>query len=227
MLKRLVVTVIFLFSINAFAEPASIKVEKSEEGLKINVMSEGEVCAGCKVFIKKESGEDVVSGRTNDSGLFLVEDVPVGKLFIKAENPVGGFQEIEYTVLPSVAEFVEKKDVPVLNKAETVPDVVNAEDKNILKADKIRKIIAEEIAELKTENLEQKSTPLELIIAGVGYIFGIFGFLSLIIVNVRSVRPIQRQKPEQKSDNKKSGFFFNRKTADKKNSSENNEGENL
>ncbi len=165
MMKRAVLTILLLMAVSpSYAHKLNILAVSENGALTITAyFADGAVCKNCAFTVTDKFGKTVEEGKLDDEGTFtktgsfpdemdIVVDAGLGH---KAEETIRATGEVDFN--------------------EGVPEVTDNYD--------IRKIIRQELSKQTTEiraELDKGKSKLDMIIAGIGYILGVFGIITLL-----------------------------------------------
>ena len=180
MKKVFVVFLLLLAPFSAYAHKISAFVDV--EGDKVTVMSyfsDGAPLKGGKVEVyDKKTGELLLTGKTDENGEFSfklkeprnIKVVVTGELGHRAVSELNLSSQVETETTKAAVE--EKKEIIQRVDTETLRKVVHEEVERQLKPIRV------ELSEIRKE---LSGASLKDIFAGLGWILGIFGGISLVL----------------------------------------------
>lgn len=163
---------LLLFSLNAYAHKLTMLAYYESGVLTVtSYFSDGTYCKDCDLIISAEDGTELYTGKLNAEAEAVLEQGFPLPFNVVVDAGMG--HRAEETVTRDEAEEEEEVETDTAESVQT-----GAVDMKELKQF-IRKELAAQKAEIISAVELNKST-LDRMIAGVGYIFGIFGLVVLV-----------------------------------------------
>lgn len=156
---------ILLMFISSAAHAHKLNIMASSENGTLSVTSyfpDGKACGGCVFNVTDNFGNTVAEGKLDANGSF----------FKDGEFP----EELTVTVDAGLGHMAQEK-IRAVETEDLSEGVAPAESEDIRKL--IRQELAKQTVEIKAE-LSKGRSNVDRIIAGIGYILGIFGLIVLL-----------------------------------------------
>lgn len=164
-MKRAVLSVLLALAVfPAYAHKLNILAVSENGALTITAyFADGAVCKNCAFSVTDKFGKTVEEGKLDEEGSFIKTGTFPDEMKIVVDAGLGHMAEETIRATGDV-DFNEG-----------VAEVTDDYD--------IRKIIRQELSKQTTEiraELDKNKSKLDMIIAGIGYILGIFGIITLL-----------------------------------------------
>ncbi|QAR32184.1 hypothetical protein EP073_01855 [Geovibrio thiophilus] len=168
-MKKLL-TLFLLFSAFSAAHAHRLNVLAVYEGGTLNITSyfgDGTYCKSCAYTVTGTDGHVLFKGTLSENGEAVLSGELPSSFFVNVDAGMGHFAKAEVTAEP-LTENSETSE-----KTETLPTV----DEDALRS-MIRQELGKQTVEIQAA-IDKGRTNTDKIIAGIGYLFGIFGLFML------------------------------------------------
>lgn len=147
---------------SAYAHKLNIMAEVKEDSMTVNAFfADGKPCQDCALSVSDNFGKTVIEGRLDSDGAFFQSGSFPDDVIVTVDAGLGHMatEKLSKTVTENINEGTA-------SSGEDVRQIVRQE-------------MAKQTAELKAEIAKSRSN-IDKIIAGIGYILGIFGLIILL-----------------------------------------------